>query len=61
MSDTVKVIGDRIRLIRTNTNANGENDTDISLLINRLNSLNPSEQREIFFYINQVNAFMRCK
>jgi len=33
--------------IRTNTNANGENDTDISLLINRLNSLNPSEQREI--------------
>jgi hypothetical protein len=47
MSDTVKVIGDRIRLIRTNTNANGENDTDISLLINRLNSLNPSEQREI--------------
>lgn len=33
--------------IRTTAKINSENDTDISLLINRLNSLNPSEQREV--------------
>jgi transcriptional regulator with XRE-family HTH domain len=103
MSDTVKIIGDRIRLIRTErglsieelaekadvntTNlgriergetipkldsiekiinalditfeelfkhiqtttetTNGENDNNIALLINRLNNLNPSEQKEV--------------
>lgn len=102
MSDTVKVIGDRIRLIRTErgfsieelaekadvnttnlgriergetipkldsiekiinalgitfeelfkniqptTENDGENNTDIDLMINRLNSLNPSEQKDV--------------
>lgn len=102
MSDTVKIIGDRIRLLRTergfsieelaekadvnttnlgriergetipkldsiekivnalditfeelfkhvqpSTKANDENDNNMALLINRLNSLNPSEQKEV--------------
>lgn len=42
--------------IRTTAKTNGENDTDISLLINRLNSLNPSEQVTIVLF-RCINLF----